>query len=685
MNLKRVKFTTKLFVGLLTILFLSVLLVIVVNTREVRTGLFSIGKDTIVNTHSAIYNSIAAQHEILQEKLDGDMEVLTKIILDMGDPSLSQAYLRTEDMAHQVTRESRTVEIPSLTVGGVVLNQNEVIVDEIQSMMGGVATIFQVVDGVLLRVATNVMTTENKRAVGTYIPSDSPVTKAILSGQDYVGRAFVVNDWFVTKYRPLKADDGSVIGALFVGRQILTPQIRGMLEGTKVAGVGYFFVYDSKGEILVHPSLQSRNIFEEPGFGQSFKSHKDGFLEYEIAGTKKTSFTKFFEPWDWHIAVGLDDEQMVRGLDVQIAKYSALVGLAVLAFGVLVSFGLVRGIARPLNKIAQQSLQVADGDYTVHFDYAAKDAIGDLSTAMNTMVSRTKEMLREITDATHALASSSSELASISTQMTSNSNQSANMANSVSEATDGVSNDMNSVSAAMEQATVNMGTVAAAAEEMSATVHEIAQNAERAKLTTASAVVKSDGATGRIVELGEAAQQIGAVTATIAAISSQTNLLALNATIEAARAGEAGRGFAVVANEIKELAQQTAKATDDIRAKIQGIQSVTRFTVEDISGISEVIREVNDITSTIAAAVEEQSVTTRDIAENVSQASLGLAEMNSNVASSSSKAREISGQIGRVRDASSEMSLSSQTVQESAHDLSRLAERLTGLVSKFKV
>ena len=234
----------------------------------------------------------------------------------------------------------------------------------------------------------------------------------------------------------------------------------------------------------------------------------------------------------------------------------------------------------------------------------------------------------------------------------------------------------------MEQATVNMGTVAAAAEEMSATIHEIAQNAERAKLTTSSAVEKSDGATTRIVELGDAASQIGAVTATIAAISSQTNLLALNATIEAARAG---RGFAVVANEIKELAQQTAKATEDIRERIQGIQNVTKFTVDDISGISEVIREVNDITATIAAAVEEQSVTTRDIAENVSQASLGIADMNSNVASSSAKAQEIGTQIGKVRDASSEMSLSSQTVQESAHDLSRLAERLTGLVSKFKV
>ena len=377
--------------------------------------------------------------------------------------------------------------------------------------------------------------------------------------------------------------------------------------------------------------------------------------------------------------------QLITDEEKSIRKFT-IIGVLIFSILTLGIIALVmRSITAPLNHLAAQSLKVAQGDYTVIISYKVKDPIGHLADSMNIMIERTKAMLAEITAATQTLAASSSELSAISGQMTTGAGQTAAMASTVNTSAEEVSESMNSVSAAMEQATNNMSTVAAAAEEMSATIQEIAQNSERARATTSSAVDKARETSGKVNELGLAAKEITTVTATIAAISSQTNLLALNATIEAARAGEAGRGFAVVANEIKELAQQTARATEDIREKITDVQDVTTQTVLEITDIAGLIHEMNDIIGTIATAVEEQSVTTRDIAENVGQASMGITEINESIASSSAMTKSISSDISQVRMASDDMSVSSRTVQESSTELSQLAERLADLVSRFKI
>ncbi|ACU88156.1 methyl-accepting chemotaxis protein [Desulfomicrobium baculatum] len=684
-NTQSIKFTTKLFTGILSILILSLVSVIAVTNILVKDGLESLGRDALENINNSVFASLETQNSLLLEKLVGDMTILEGELDRYGSFDLDPSYMLDRTIINQVSKESEQVSIPRLMLDGTVMNGNTGIVDKVQYMTGGVTTIFQVMEDKLLRVSTNVRINETDRAVDTYIPADSPVYKTVMSGETYTGRAFVVDDWYVTSYKPVYNADDKIVAVLFVGRKILTPQLREMLTTIKAGGAGYFFVYNSKGEVLIHPSLEGKNIFEVPGIDEFFRNHKGGFLDYEWNGEHKITYTRHFEPWDWHLAVGLSDAQMIRGLDKEIITKCIFVGIGVMLLGVLIAVLLIRSIARPLNQLAGKSLQVAEGDYTIAFTHPAKDAIGHLSDALNTMVARTKDMLGEINTATQSLATASTQLSAISSQMTEGSAQTAHMATTVSNAAEEVSGNMNSVSAAMEQASMNMTTVASAAEEMSATIQEIAQNSERAKNTTTNAVSKAKAASGRVDELGAAAKEISLVTSTITAISSQTNLLALNATIEAARAGEAGRGFAVVANEIKELAQQTAKATEDIRERITGIQSVTTQTVGDISDITGVIAEMNEIVGTIAAAVEEQSVTTRDIAENVGQASTGITEINSNVATSSSMTHSISTDIEKVRSASDEMTASSQTVQQSAMELSELAERLRDQVSRFKI
>ncbi len=242
-----------------------------------------------------------------------------------------------------------------------------------------------------------------------------------------------------------------------------------------------------------------------------------------------------------------------------------------------------------------------------------------------------------------------------------------------------------SMAAGMEQAATNLTTVAEATEEMTSTVENIATTSEKARLITSEASQQAQRVTGRMQELSTAAQAIGKVTETITSISDQTKLLALNATIEAARAGAAGKGFAVVAHEIKELARQTAEATEDIKTKVGGIQSSSAGTLEDLSRITEVIGQVSEIVNTIAMAIEEQSAVTKDIARNVGEAATGVKDANQRVAQISSVSQSVARDIATVNEAAGEISTGSDQVLSSAAALSTLAEELQRMVARFKI
>jgi methyl-accepting chemotaxis protein len=220
---------------------------------------------------------------------------------------------------------------------------------------------------------------------------------------------------------------------------------------------------------------------------------------------------------------------------------------------------------------------------------------------------------------------------------------------------------------------------------MTSTIAEIAGNSEKARATTFEAARQADCISVMMKDLGQAAQEIGKVTETINSISAQTNLLALNATIEAARAGAAGKGFAVVANEIKELAQQTAAATGEIKGRIASIQGSTSGAVTDIEAIVRVIKDVNDIVNAIATAIEEQSVVTRDIAGNIAQASSGVKDANRRIAQTATVSGDIAQDISSVSQNANQMASASQQVQLSATELSRLAENLQSLLLQYKV
>ena len=363
--------------------------------------------------------------------------------------------------------------------------------------------------------------------------------------------------------------------------------------------------------------------------------------------------------------------------------------LLALVVGIAVAFIFSGRIVGALAPVVGRLQAIAGGDLSgapLPEELRSRtDELGELASASQTMSDNLRRLMGGISSGAHTLASAATELTAISRQTASGTASMADRAHSVAAAAEQASSNTLSIAAGMEQSSSNLSSVASATEQMSATVGDISANTGKARAISEQASGQAQNITDQMQKLGQAAQEIGHVTETITNISAQTNLLALNATIEAARAGAAGKGFAVVANEIKELAKQTAEATEDIKARIAGIQGSTGSAIRDIGQITNVIRDVGGIVASIAAAIEEQATVTRDVAGNIAQASVGVQEANERVSQTAEVSRSIARDIAGVNAAVTDIRLGGEQVQSSALVLSKLAEQLGAQVAQFRV
>jgi methyl-accepting chemotaxis protein len=412
---------------------------------------------------------------------------------------------------------------------------------------------------------------------------------------------------------------------------------------------------------------------------------KKSLMEGRVAPTAKDIKARI----DKLVTVANETAAMRQNQLLEGLSQAGTVGLIVGVLVVLVLIGSalfsVLTIARPIRRIGEVLLELANGNKAVEIPYVERsDEVGDNARAAHTFkdnlirieqmeaeqknqeaaaASRRKAEMHKLADAFQAA------VGGIVNSVSSASHQLEAAAGTLSGTAEQTQQLSGMVAAASEEASTNVGAVASAAEEMSASVTEIGRQVHDSSRIAGEAVQQAERTDVRINELLKAAGRIGDVVKLITAIAEQTNLLALNATIEAARAGESGRGFAVVASEVKALAAQTAKATDEIGAQIAGMQSATQDSVGAIKEIGATITHISDIASTIAATVEEQGAATAEIARNVSEAAKGTAE--------------VAEKITQVNQGASATGAASSQVLASARSLSQESARLKTEVENF--
>ncbi|WP_449061193.1 methyl-accepting chemotaxis protein [Planomonospora algeriensis] len=336
---------------------------------------------------------------------------------------------------------------------------------------------------------------------------------------------------------------------------------------------------------------------------------------------------------------------------------SIVVALLAAALLVGLSIPLVKSITRPIGRVGRAVAALAAGDLTVRSEVTSADELGRMAAGLDGAIEALSASMRQISGNATTLAGASAELTTV--------------ASGIAGAVDDTTARTRAASAQSQEVSRHVQTVAAGSEEMGQSIREIAQSTSEAARIASSAVSEAERATRTIATLGESSAQIGQVLKLITSIAEQTNLLALNATIEAARAGEMGKGFAVVAGEVKDLAQETAKATDDISTRVAAIQRDTEGAVEVIAKISDVIAKINEYQTTIASAVEEQTATTQEMSRGITDAAAG--------------SDRIAHDIGEVAAAGGQSLRGARQAEQASGEVARTADELRELVGRFRL
>jgi len=460
---------------------------------------------------------------------------------------------------------------------------------------------------------------------------------------------------------------------------------RKFIDVVKVGQKGYAYLYDQKSLILSHsaePDILKKDLVHLESKRKKMITDKDGLISYSSDGVKKIVAFKKCQFAPWAIGVEADTGEIIAPLkEIGYTSFiSGFVAIVFLTFSMLYMTNNL--LINPILKIVYRLKNMAEGegDLTTLLEIRSNDEIGELGRQFNIFIAKLKKIIKEIAANAEIVKTSAVDLSDLSNAMVASSNQTTvqtgNLAeglaetntniNSMASSAEQMSTNAHNVSSVTEQISQNIATIAKAVEEMNESMQAIGQNSETASAIASEAMTMAAKSTAKMGSLGKAATEIGKVTKMIKDIAEKTNLLALNATIEAASAGDAGKGFAVVANEIKILANQSAQAAEDIRQRIEGIQSESAQALDVIQEVSEIIRKINATIAINTAAVTQQSETTTLTAANMAQLNNGVSSIAASISEVAEGVKDISMHTG-------ETALRVNSGTDSIHELNRVA------------
>lgn len=579
---------------------------------------------------SDLVEVIAVELQGNRDKVNISMHLASNYFYNLGNLVESDYETVEYNATNQFTGTTSRLSVTKWEINGKPVQNSINIVDAISSMGVSTATIFQRTPQGYLRISTNVTNADGNRAIGTYIPFDSPVVQTIERGQKYTGRAWVVNDWYLTAYEPIRID-GEIKGMLYVGiPEKDLSHIKSFFRSKKFFKSGYPYIVSSDGNLIVHPSSEGTSIANE-GFFKFMLNHKTGQVvrdKYVWQGERKIQYIKYFEPIDAFVTVGFPESEMNEVLN-RVRLAIILVTLIVVGLVLLVLRLIVQSVVGALRKGVAFAAKVAEGDLTATIDIYQKDEIGELASSLRTMIERIKDIVENIKTGADSISSAGNEVSSASQQLSQGASEQASAAEEVSSS-------MEQMAANIQQNTDN------------------AQQAEKISLNVSQGVQKVGSAAHESLE---SIRNIAGKISIINDIAFQTNILALNAAVEAARAGEHGRGFAVVAAEVRKLAERSKVAADEIVDLASKSVNVTESASELMAGLIPEIERTSKLVQEIAAASTEQN----------------------------SGSDQINSAIQQLNQVTQQNAAASEELATSSEELSGQAEQLKELISFFKV
>ncbi|RKY57764.1 MAG: hypothetical protein DRP95_06640, partial [Candidatus Latescibacterota bacterium] len=402
MRLRGWSVRTKLIAVCLVGVVIPVMLLGIWGYRISGRSLEEAARDDLDHIVQGVRNMCQAQQELLQKKLDYDLKVARYIFHSYGQYIREGKPIEWKAI-NQITKEVTFVELPTWYIGKQRISGDFTIVDKIKDLTGSTCTIFQMFDRGMLRISTSVFRRDGSRAVGTYIPMDSPVYQTVMRGETYRGRAFVVDQWYITAYEPIRDREGRVIGCLYVGvPEQSAESLKKAIRSIKIGKTGYVFVLDSDGNAMVHPdpSQEGKNVIDlKDSNGKKFIremcTKKEGWITYSWVSRNKRHKEKivryvYFQPWDWIIGAGSYLDEIYEGAHRMDRAIIWAAVLSLVLAGIL-AVVFARRFSAPILSLNEAAQKVASGDFSVKISDDREDELGMLARSFNQMVESVKD------------------------------------------------------------------------------------------------------------------------------------------------------------------------------------------------------------------------------------------------------------------------------------------------------